>query len=59
MEEAFLRAADAASALLTEDVERVMNQYYAQVRQASFSDGSFGCRIKREGTDYKWKGRGL
>ena len=27
MEEAFLRAADAASALLTEDVERVMNQY--------------------------------
>ena len=27
MEEAFLRAADAAAALLTEDVERVMNQY--------------------------------
>ena len=29
MEEAFSRAADAAADLLTEDVERVMNQYNA------------------------------
>ena len=60
MEEAFLRAADAASALLTEDVERVMNQYntHKYDRQV-FLVGALVAGLRREGTDYKWKGRGL